>query len=71
METVWNGCGGVRGGGGCIELTLFKHWLSLVDELVKIHKMKPTAKWKEKFDNYLSTMPNYYAGVSIITTVTL
>ncbi|XP_078380426.1 integrator complex subunit 6-like isoform X2 [Oculina patagonica] len=34
----------------------------IVDELVKVHKMKPTAKWKEKFENYLSTMPNYYAG---------
>ena len=33
------------------------------DELVKVHKMKPTLAWKEKFDNYLSTMPNYYAGV--------
>jgi len=38
---------------------------SLSDELVKVHKMKPTAKWKEKFDGYLSTMPSYYAGVSI------
>ena len=38
---------------------------SLADELVKVHKMKPTAKWKEKFESYLSTMPNYYAGVSI------
>lgn len=34
----------------------------IVDELVKVHKMKPTLAWKEKFDNYLSTMPNYYAG---------
>lgn len=38
---------------------------SLSDELVKVHKMKPTAKWKEKFESYLSTMPNYYAGVSL------
>ena len=36
----------------------------LSDELVKVLKMKPTPKWKEKFENYLSTMPNYYAGVS-------
>ncbi|XP_068687441.1 integrator complex subunit 6-like [Montipora foliosa] len=34
----------------------------VIDELVKVHKMKPTTKWKEKFDNYLSAMPNYYAG---------
>ena len=38
---------------------------SLSDELVKVHKMKPTPKWKDKFESYLSTMPNYYAGVSI------
>ena len=25
--------------------------------------MKPPQKWKERFDNYLSTMPSYYAGV--------
>lgn len=35
----------------------------LIDELVKVHKMKPPQKWKERFDNYLSTMPSYYAGV--------
>ena len=40
-------------------------YYSLSDELVKVHKMKPTAKWKEKFESYLSTMPNYYAGVGI------
>ena len=37
------------------------------DELVKVHKMKPTAKWRQSFDNYLSTLPNYYAGVRIST----
>jgi len=44
-------------------------YYSLSDELVKVHKMKPTAKWKEKFESYLSTMPNYYAGVSIVHVV--
>lgn len=34
----------------------------VIEDLVKVHKMKPTPKWKEKFDSYLSTMPNYYAG---------
>lgn len=34
----------------------------VIDELVKVLKMKPTPKWKEKFESYLSTMPNYYAG---------
>lgn len=33
------------------------------DELVKVHKYKPTAQWRQKFDNYLKTMPVYYAQV--------
>ena len=41
-------------------------FFNLSDELVKVHKMKPTQKWKEKFDSYLSTMPNYYAGVCTV-----
>ena len=28
-----------------------------------MHKCKPTMKWKESFESYLQTMPNYYAGV--------
>ena len=34
------------------------------DELFKVHKGKPTPKWRQQFENYLKTMPSYYAGVS-------
>ena len=34
------------------------------DELFKVHKLKPTPKWRQQFDNYLKTMPVYYAAVS-------
>lgn len=36
--------------------------LPLLDELFKVHKLKPTQKWRQQFDNYLKTMPVYYAG---------
>eukprot|EP00794_Sanderia_malayensis_P011193 gene11193-12367_t len=36
--------------------------LPLLDELFKVHKCKPTSKWKESFELYLQTMPNYFAG---------
>lgn len=36
--------------------------LPLLDELFKVHKGKPTPKWRQQFDNYLKTMPSYYAG---------
>ncbi|ESO86410.1 hypothetical protein LOTGIDRAFT_179396 [Lottia gigantea] len=36
--------------------------LPLLDDLFKIHKLKPTPKWRQQFDNYLKTMPGYYAG---------
>ena len=48
----------------CVRLVKTRVCVHLSDELVKVLKMKPTPKWKEKFENYLSTMPNYYAGVS-------
>jgi hypothetical protein len=32
--------------------------------LFKVHKGKPTPKWRQQFENYLKTMPSYYAGVS-------
>jgi integrator complex subunit 6 len=35
--------------------------LPLLDELFKVHKLKPTQKWRQQFDNYLKTMPVYYA----------
>ncbi|XP_037075293.1 integrator complex subunit 6-like [Pollicipes pollicipes] len=35
--------------------------LPLLDELFKVHRLKPTKEWKARFDNYLRTMPAYYA----------
>lgn len=33
------------------------------DDLIKVHKFKPTLKWRQSFENYLKTMPPYYIGV--------
>ena len=33
----------------------------LLDELIKLHKLKPVAQWRQQFESYLSTMPVYYA----------
>ena len=33
------------------------------DDLFKIHKLKPTQKWRQQFESYLKTMPIYYAQV--------
>ncbi|EDO29883.1 predicted protein [Nematostella vectensis] len=40
----------------------------LIDELVKVHKMKPVPRWKQAFEAYLDATPCYYAGVSFIMT---
>ena len=39
--------------------------ISVVDELFKVLKMKPSLKWRQSFEHYLSTMPSYYAVVRI------
>jgi len=36
--------------------------LPLLDDLFRIHRLKPTNEWKAQFGMYLSTMPPYYAG---------
>ncbi|PVD18932.1 hypothetical protein C0Q70_21491 [Pomacea canaliculata] len=36
--------------------------LPLLDELFKVHKLKPTQTWRQQFDKYLKSMPGYYAG---------
>ncbi|KAM9321629.1 integrator complex subunit 6 [Gastrophryne carolinensis] len=36
--------------------------LPLLDDLFKIHKNKPSIKWRQLFDNYLKSMPPYYIG---------
>ncbi|XP_074658084.1 integrator complex subunit 6-like [Tubulanus polymorphus] len=35
--------------------------LPLLDELFSIHKCKPSPAWRQKFDNFLKSMPSYYA----------
>ncbi|XP_066542774.1 integrator complex subunit 6 isoform X1 [Hoplias malabaricus] len=34
--------------------------LPLLDDLIRVHKFKPTVKWRQSFENYLKTMPPYY-----------
>ncbi|XP_066212633.1 integrator complex subunit 6-like isoform X4 [Saccopteryx leptura] len=34
--------------------------LPLLDDLFKIHKLKPNLKWRQAFDSYLKTLPPYY-----------
>ncbi|XP_075707892.1 integrator complex subunit 6 isoform X3 [Rhinoderma darwinii] len=36
--------------------------LPLLDDLFKIHKIKPSMKWRQLFENYVKTMPPYYIG---------
>lgn len=42
----------------------FVYILISADDLIKVHKFKPTLKWRQSFENYLKTMPPYYYGVS-------
>ena len=35
----------------------------ILDELFKIHKCKPSLKWKQSFEDYLRKLPSYYIGV--------
>jgi hypothetical protein len=37
-----------------------------LDDLFKVHKAKPTLKWRQSFESYLKTMPPYYLGVRIL-----
>uniref|UniRef100_A0A8C4XZ35 Integrator complex subunit 6 n=1 Tax=Gopherus evgoodei TaxID=1825980 RepID=A0A8C4XZ35_9SAUR len=39
--------------------------LPLLDDLFKVHKAKPTLKWRQSFESYLKTMPPYYLGAKI------
>lgn len=40
--------------------------LPLLDELFKVHRQKFTSEWRTQFNNYLRTMPAYYAAVSML-----
>lgn len=35
--------------------------LPLLEELFKVHRLKPTNEWRTQFQNYMRTMPAYYA----------
>lgn len=39
--------------------------LPLLDDLFKVHKLKPNLKWRQAFDSYLKTLPPYYLIVCI------
>lgn len=43
----------------------------IADDLIKVHKFKPTLKWRQSFENYLKTMPPYYIGVSYKSSVSV
>lgn len=36
--------------------------LPLLEELFKIHRLKPSNEWRTQFQNYMRTMPTYYAA---------
>lgn len=36
--------------------------LPLLEELFKVHRLKPTNEWRTQFQNYMRTMPAYYAA---------
>ncbi|KAK9679272.1 INTS6/SAGE1/DDX26B/CT45 C-terminus [Popillia japonica] len=36
--------------------------LPLLDELFKVHRWKPTNEWRNQFQNYMRTLPAYYAA---------
>lgn len=35
--------------------------LPLLEELFKVHNLKPNQQWRQRFESYLKTMPGYYA----------
>ncbi|XP_049622616.1 integrator complex subunit 6-like isoform X2 [Suncus etruscus] len=34
--------------------------LPLLDDLFKVHKLKPNMRWRQTFESYLKTLPQYY-----------
>lgn len=40
----------------------FPTLLPLLEDLFKVHRLKPSNDWRTQFHNYLRTMPAYYAG---------
>ncbi|KAB1252569.1 Integrator complex subunit 6-like [Camelus dromedarius] len=45
--------------------------LPLLDDLFKVHKLKPNLKWRQAFDSYLKTLPPYYLLVCIYVYILL
>lgn len=47
---------------------LVSRWVTLfvpfLDDLFKVHKLKPNVKWRQAFEIYLKTMPPYYLMVN-------
>lgn len=37
--------------------------LPILDELIKIHRLKQTPEWRAQFQGYLRTTPGYYNAV--------
>ena len=35
--------------------------LPLLDDLFKVHRLKPSPMWRQAFENYLRDVPSYYA----------
>lgn len=50
-------------------LNIYLIYNLIADDLIKVHKFKPTLKWRQSFENYLKTMPPYYIGVSYHSSV--
>ncbi|KAI5948371.1 Integrator complex subunit 6 [Manis javanica] len=50
----------------CVDLLVMPYnypiLLPLLDDFFKLHKAKPTLKWRQSFESYLKTMPPYYLG---------
>lgn len=44
---------------------------TFIDDLFKVHKAKPTLKWRQSFESYLKTMPPYYLGVRMLLKIKL
>lgn len=62
MKGVWQTCYLTLLNVIQVFITVF--YILIADDLIKVHKFKPTLKWRQSFENYLKTMPPYYIGVS-------
>lgn len=42
--------------------------LPILDELIKVHRLKQTPEWRAQFQAYLRSTPGYYNAVNIYFT---